>query len=309
LVAKHRVWDDARVDVPEESSERAPTPAVEPGRGDAPTATGGTGAGGDTGGDPSLRLRASDADRDRVADQLRDALAEGRLTPEEHAERLDAVYAAKTYAELAPIVADLPGAGRPAAPPPRPRPPAMDVADAPGTSLPAPARHASNIVAIFSGADRKGRWLVEPHTNVVTVFGGVDLDLRQAVLSQREVTINVTCVFGGVEVKIPPGVRVINSVAAVFGGCQLPGDDPLEPDAPVIRLTGVVLFGGVDVKRRSAPGGAATAEIEGGFRERQREIQREFHERRRAAQRELREKHRELREMRRFERRDRRRGG
>lgn len=52
-------------------------------------------------------MRASDSDRDRVAEQLREALAEGRLTAEEHAERLDAVYQAKTYAELAPIVEDL----------------------------------------------------------------------------------------------------------------------------------------------------------------------------------------------------------
>ncbi|HEX6469957.1 MAG TPA: DUF1707 domain-containing protein [Streptosporangiaceae bacterium] len=293
------------MDLPEESSEQAPpSPPAEPGRGEAAP------AGGAAPGDPSLRMRASDADRDRIADELREALAEGRLTPEEHAERLDAVYAAKTYAELAPIVADLPAAGRPATPaPPRPQP-TMDIAGAAGTSLPAPARHASNIVAIFSGADRKGRWLVEPHTTVVTVFGGIDLDLRRAVLSQREVTINVTCVFGGIQLKVPPGVRVINSVAAVFGGCEVPRDDPLEPDAPVIRLTGVVLFGGLDVKRRGVPGDAGAAdEIGDGFRNRQREIQREFHERRRAAQRELREKHRELREMRRFERRDRRRNG
>ena len=45
-------------------------------------------------------MRASDADRDEVADRLREALAEGRITPEEHAERIDAVYKAKTYADL-----------------------------------------------------------------------------------------------------------------------------------------------------------------------------------------------------------------
>lgn len=253
------------------------------------------------------RLRASDADRDRVADQLREALAEGRLTPDEHAERLDAVYAAKTYAELAPIVEDLPATGRPDLPPPEQRPqPAMDVAGSGASSLPTPARHAANIVAIFSGADRKGRWLVEPHTTIAAVFGGVDLDLRQAVLSQREVTINVTCVFGGIDIKVPPGVRVINSVAAVFGGIDLPSDDPLEPDAPVIRLTGVAFFGGVDVKRRPAGPGDAGA-LGSGFRRRQREIQREFHERSRDAHRELRDKHRELRDLRRTERRQRRR--
>ncbi|TDD63364.1 DUF1707 SHOCT-like domain-containing protein, partial [Actinomadura rubrisoli] len=53
-------------------------------------------------------MRASDADRDQVADRLREALAEGRITPEEHAERIDVVYNAKTYADLEPVLADLP---------------------------------------------------------------------------------------------------------------------------------------------------------------------------------------------------------
>ena len=128
-------------------------------------------------------MRASDADRDRVADQLREALAEGRLTAEEHAERLDAVYAAKTYAELAPIVHDLPATGGV----PVPEGPVVagpTVRD----DLPPPQSRTPNIVAVFSGAERKGRWLVEAQTSVVSVFGGIEIDLRQAVLSQREVT-------------------------------------------------------------------------------------------------------------------------
>ena len=56
-------------------------------------------------------MRASDADRDRIADILRDALAEGRLTAEEHAERVEGVLQAKTVGELQPFVRDLPAAG------------------------------------------------------------------------------------------------------------------------------------------------------------------------------------------------------
>lgn len=65
-------------------------------------------------------IRASDADRDRVADILRDALAEGRLTTEEHSERLDGVYAAKTVGELEPYVRDLPAGRAASAPAPSP---------------------------------------------------------------------------------------------------------------------------------------------------------------------------------------------
>ena len=58
-------------------------------------------------GDPS-RLRVSDADRHRVGELLREAAGEGRLDIEELEERLEAAYAAKTYADLVPLTADLP---------------------------------------------------------------------------------------------------------------------------------------------------------------------------------------------------------
>lgn len=240
-------------------------------------------------------MRASDADRDRVADQLREALAEGRLTPEEHAERLDAVYQARTYAELAPIVHDLPATG--GVPLPQAGPATGPVVR---DDLPPPQAGTPNIVAVFSGAERTGRWLIEPDTNVVAVFGGVELDLRQAVLSRREVTINVVAIMGGVNITVPPGVRVTNSVSAVFGGTSLPGDDPAGPDAPVVRLTGFAMFGGVSVQRR----GAGETEISGPMDHRelhaeQRRIHQEFREKQREVHREFRDRQRELRRHRR----------
>jgi Domain of unknown function (DUF1707) len=65
-----------------------------------------------------LSLRVADDDRERVAERLRRAAGEGRLAPDELEERLEAAFAARTQADLAPIVADLP-----AEPPARPRPP------------------------------------------------------------------------------------------------------------------------------------------------------------------------------------------
>lgn len=258
LVLTGRVRNDTGVDLPDKSVE------ADPGR-----------------------MRASDADRDRIADQLREALAEGRLTPDEHAERLDAVYQAKTYAELAPIVADLPATGGTA--------PAATVRD----DLPAPQAGSPNIVAIFSGAERKGRWLVEPQTNVVAVFGGVELDLRQAVLSRREVTINIVAIMGGVNLTLPPGVRVTNAISAIFGGTSLPSEDTIDPDAPVIRLTGFALFGGVSVKRRAADGGEVSgAQDHRALHEEQRRIHREFRDKQREIHREFRDQQRELRRRR-----------
>src|SRR5215210_5611871 len=65
---------------------------------------------------PEPTLRASDADREHHAELLREHAAQGRLTVDELEERLDRVYAARTHAELAPLVADLPRAPRPRAP-------------------------------------------------------------------------------------------------------------------------------------------------------------------------------------------------
>jgi len=59
---------------------------------------------------PPVELRASDADRDRITDILREAVAEGRLTAEEHAERVEGVLATKTVGELDRFVRDLPAA-------------------------------------------------------------------------------------------------------------------------------------------------------------------------------------------------------
>ena len=55
-------------------------------------------------------MRAADADRQAVADQLKSALDEGRLDLHEYDERLQRAYAAKTYGDLQPLLSDLPAA-------------------------------------------------------------------------------------------------------------------------------------------------------------------------------------------------------
>ena len=62
---------------------------------------------------PARQLRASHVDRDAVVEVLRIAAGDGRLTPAELDERLEAALTAKTYAELAVLTADLPAAGQP----------------------------------------------------------------------------------------------------------------------------------------------------------------------------------------------------
>jgi len=185
------------------------------------------------------RLRASDADRDRAASVLNEALAEGRLTAEEHSERLDSIYAAKTQADLVPLLDDLPV-------------PAVATAPVPASAGPERSYHGGPIVAIFGGAVRKGRWRVPPASTVVTVFGGADLDLRDAILPGQEVTIKAVSVFGGMSITVPPEMRVVDSGVAVFGGRDVAPETPESesPDSPVLRLEGACVFGGISVKHR-----------------------------------------------------------
>lgn len=87
------------------------------------------------------RLRISDEDRHRVAEVLREAAGDGRIDLGELDERLDAAYAAKTYADLVPLTADLP-VGAPATHP----------ASAPNRAPVRGSRH----VAIMSGFEGVG---------------------------------------------------------------------------------------------------------------------------------------------------------
>jgi uncharacterized protein DUF1707/cell wall-active antibiotic response 4TMS protein YvqF len=186
------------------------------------------------------RLRASDADRDRAASVLNEALAQGRLTAEEHSERLDALYAAKTHADIVPVIDDLPGTSALAAP-------------SAGAGQVGPAARGQRMTAIFGGISRKGRWHPEPETRILAVFGGAELDFREADLPAREITISAVAVFGGVSITVPPEMRVIDTGSAVMGGREITGEsaESVAPDAPVLRITGTCVFGGVDVKRKS----------------------------------------------------------
>lgn len=188
-----------------------------------------------------VSVRASDADRDRVADILREALAEGRLDAEEHSERIDAVYRAKTLGELEPVVRDLP-AGRSAEQ-------AAPASAAYRTEAPACATGAKdNLVAIFSGSTRKGRFRVPAKINAFACFGGIEIDLTDAVFEQQHLQINATAIFGGIEIRVPENVTLRQKGAGVFGGFDIHTAESGDPNAPVVLVEGAAVFGGVEAK-------------------------------------------------------------
>ncbi|GGW26688.1 DUF1707 SHOCT-like domain-containing protein [Streptomyces caelestis] len=194
-------------------------------------------------------LRASDADRERVAEILRDALAEGRLDMAEFEERLDATYQARTYGELAPITRDLPAAGVTA--------PSVSLtkegAAGPDWSGRIVGGEGSSTwaVAVMAGFQRKGHWTMPRRFTCLALCGGGEIDLREATFADREVEINAIAIMGGIDVIVPPGVEVVVRGIGVMGGFDHQEEGvPGVPGAPRVIITGFALWGGVGVQRK-----------------------------------------------------------
>lgn len=191
-------------------------------------------------------LRASDADRDKVATVLSAAFAEGRITREEHDERLDAVMQARTFDDLVPITSDLVPVGP--VTPPAPAPAAeVTLSEATFTVDTSRDSGADQMIAIFGGVTRKGRWRMPKQVNAVALFGGVDIDLSEVTFEGTEIEISGFWCFGGMEIKAPAGIEVRDRTAGIFGGTEIKGLGEPIPGAPVITIKGASLFGGVSV--------------------------------------------------------------
>ena len=148
----------------------------------------------------SPALRASDADRDRVIELLRAAVADGRLDQAEFDERLDAALAARTVDALVPLTADLiaaPGSAAltlpPAGTPAQPAEPTADV-------LTIREKHGS--------VRRDGRWTLPRRLVVRTAWCNVLLDLTRAVRSGPDLVIELQVRGGHVELVLAPGMVV-----------------------------------------------------------------------------------------------------
>jgi Domain of unknown function (DUF1707)/Cell wall-active antibiotics response 4TMS YvqF len=212
-----------------------------------------------------MNMRAADSDREKYVELLQQAYVEGRLSRDEYDERIEAAYKAITYAQLEPLLADLP-----IDPTRLPVPPVAVRRDlATGQSAAQfPERMVfgelhideSPVVAVFSQGGRDGRWGVPAVQTSVAVFGSVTVDLREAMLSAMHTEMKVSAVFGEVKLLIPEDIRVDVSGVGVFGEykrvderpASQRGSDPL-PGSPTIKVTGAAVFGTVTVFIVSVP--------------------------------------------------------
>lgn len=187
---------------------------------------------------PALsELRASDADRERIGDILRDALAEGRLQLTEFESRLEDAHNARTYGELQQLVHDLPV-------------PVAETAVA-STSDRIGGPPTSRLgIGILGGFNRRGVWTIARRFTAVAVMGGGEVDLREAKFEEPVTVIRCFAVMGGLSVLVPPEVDLEVRGVGVMGGFDHRASGIGEPGAPRVIVTGLSFWGGVDVVRK-----------------------------------------------------------
>ena len=171
---------------------------------------------------PASELRASHADRDLIAEQLRIAAGDGRLTMEELDERLEKALSARTGSELALLVTDLPA-----------------LASVPGAGLMVPAKAKELVeLEVSSGSmAREGHWVVPRAMNVRVGSGSVKLDLTEAVVSGPVLEIQATVRSGSLTIITKPGIEVVvDEVSLSSGSAKVRQPKGVAPAPTVLRV-------------------------------------------------------------------------
>lgn len=174
--------------------------------------------------------------------------AADHLEAEELEQLIDAAHAATAIAQLDALVEGLPEL-----------PAAAPVAEQGFRIAPrdAVSEHVA-VVALLGGTERRGSWTPGRHTYVVAMMGGVELDFREALLDPGVTEVYVLALMGGVDIVVPPSLRVDCSGIGIMGGFGHAGDSrfPVDMSAPVLRIRGAGVMGGVDISVRQ-PGETA----------------------------------------------------
>jgi DUF1707 SHOCT-like domain len=182
---------------------------------------------------PPAELRASHEDRDRVAELLRMAAGDGRLTAEELDERLEKALTARTYGELATLSRDLPAG---------PAPFSGAVAEKPKEMIRIDCRSGS--------AKRDGRWLVPQRIEARVTSGHITLDFSEAVITRPSLQIDASVRSGSLKLVIRPGIVVDADDVAISSG-HVKVRVPWGPEVPVflrIQVSGKVGSGRIKAR-------------------------------------------------------------
>lgn len=176
-------------------------------------------------------LRIGTADRRDAVARIERAAAEGRLRPAEASDRLARVEVALTYADLDPLVADLPPIA----------PAVVPLGWSPANRLP--------IAGGMSREKREGRWEIPPYLRLSGDLGSVRLDCREAVCLSPVVDIEVSAGAGGIKIIVPDGWGVDSDlVAKGWGSVRNTAERRPEPGQPQLVLHGSAGMGRLRVR-------------------------------------------------------------
>ncbi|MEO3873951.1 DUF1707 domain-containing protein [Nonomuraea sp. B12E4] len=171
-----------------------------------------------------LQMRVSDEDRERTAQRLQHAFAEGRLTQMELEDRLELALGAKIYGDLAGLVSDLPDD----------RPPARDVIE---------------LEAKNGHLKRSGDWLVPRRLRVTSKHGSVDLDLSEAVIDHPVVEIELNLTYGSARITLPEGAAAnVDGFQSDWGRANSGVSHRSSPGSVQVVISGRSKYGGVTVR-------------------------------------------------------------
>jgi Domain of unknown function (DUF1707) len=185
------------------------------------------------GNDQRSRWLASDDDREEALRALRQALVEGRITTEQHGERVSKVLAARYVAELEELTADIPPADR----------------------LPARVDHDHGLVpaggrrthGILRSVSLRPRGQVPNQVRSGALGGNAEIDLRDAVIPGDGLDVKVWAYLGDITVVVPPNVQVFLSATPVLGRVeQAIASGPA--GAPAIRIRALAMLGDISVR-------------------------------------------------------------
>jgi hypothetical protein len=181
-------------------------------------------------------IRISDADRERAAQRLHQALSEGRITITELEERLAIVYAARYEAELVPPLADLP---------------AGNVASPYSAVVATPSGPPVVLRSGMSSIRRTGRWEVPARLRVQAGLGSVLLDFCEAHIVHPVVEVELAVGAGSARLLVPDGASAdVDAVVASMGSVTSKVPSVRAANGPHFVVHGTLSMGSLRVRRR-----------------------------------------------------------
>jgi hypothetical protein len=187
--------------------------------------------------------------REQTVDQLIMNYGHGRLSREAFERRLDEALDAKTADKLVELTRDLDlkadkdyTAQKKAE---------LGIRVDPSAAV--DSGEVETMINIFGGTTRRGAWDVPHEIKMINVFGGCELDFSDARFTTKTTRVMMFCMFGGASFRVREGMRVQSKAICIFGGVDNRAGSTTDPDAPMLIIEGIALFGGADIKIKKTP--------------------------------------------------------